>query len=579
MMKYWLFLLNVVLSLLVISITLSACGILESSPPEPTKPPTPIEQQQPTEEPQETPTPEGPKPAAIQKVVFAWAKEFENLNPIYSNKWESTFTQQIWNCWAWDFDNNNSPRAVLVQEIPSLSNGGISEDGKTITMRLRDGIVWSDGTPISATDFLFTYEMQIAPNNTVLDRHPYDLIERIETIDAQTIQIAFREPYAPWLTTLWHGLLPEHILRPVFQTAGTLNNADWNRAPTVGCGPFVFTEWQPGVSARFTRNDRYWGNKPVLEEITLRFIPDENSLVDALKSNSAQLGTPLSYGSAQGLVAAGIQISGVFSGYNEGWFFNLDETAGNSAIQDQRVRQAISLALNREQMIQTLLFGQTKPAIGYWDNTPYVDPGLQPWPYDPERARQLLDEAGWIDSNGDGVRDKDEEELILIFGTTDSNLRVEAANLAAQQLAEIGIRLDIFTYSMDEFFKGYSDGGPVATGLFDIFEYATGSNFPDPNTADFLCEQIPSPEIPTGLNWNNVCDLELNDLFKLQATQIDFQARQQTFHIISRMIFEQVYFMGLWQDPDLWGLSVKLMNVQLSGVTPFYNIGEWVLLE
>ena len=104
-------------------------------------------------------------PAVQHKVAtFIWTQEFDTLNPYYTNMWFSAITQQLWNCWAWDFDDQNAPHPVLLKEMPSEANGGISPDGKMITMKLRDDIVWSDGTPITSEDFIFTHDMVMDPN-------------------------------------------------------------------------------------------------------------------------------------------------------------------------------------------------------------------------------------------------------------------------------------------------------------------------------------------------------------------------------------------------------------------------------
>ena len=543
-------------------------GAPTEAPPQPTEAPP-----QPTEAPpQPTEAPAGPKVA-----TFIFTQEFDTLNPLYTNMWFSSITQQIWNCWAWDFDDENNPHPVLVSEIPSVENGGISADGKVITLKLRDDLVWSDGEPLTAEDFKFTYEMTINPANTVASTYPYDLVQSLETPDERTVVLTFNEPFAPWLGLLWHGILPAHILQPVFEADGTIDNAEWNRAPTVGCGPYVFQEWESGSFARFVANENYWLGKPKIDEIFIRFVPDDASQIAALKAGDGDLGTFFAYPDVPGLEQAGIEILKVYSGYNEVWYFLLRPDKGHPALQDVRVRQAIALAFDRFSLVEDLLLGLTKPAVSMWDNMPYVDPTLEPWPYDPERAKQLLDEAGWIDTNGDGVRDKDGTELVLTYGTTTREVRVDTQAVAQQQLAEVGIKVELLNYDSDIYFKGYGEGGPAATGELDIFEYSTTPNFPDPDTADFLCREIPSDENPVGVNWAGVCDPELDQLFQLQATQVDFNERQQTFYKISRLIYEKVYLLGIWQDPDLWGISGRLSNVKISGATPFFNIMEWEL--
>lgn len=558
-------------ALLAISVTLA---LLASCKPAatPTTPPPAAPTTAPTAPP---PT----QPSARKVATFIFTQEPDVLNPLYTNMWFSSITQQIWNCWAWDFDDQNNPHPVLVKEMPSEENGGISPDGRVITLKLRDDIVWSDGEPITSEDFVFTYEMTMNPKNTVASTFPYDKLEKVEAPDARTVVMTFKEPFAAWQATLWHGLLPAHVLRPVFEKEGTIDNAEWNRAPTVGCGPFVFKEWESGSFIRFVANEKYWLGRPKIDEIFIRIVPDDASQVAALKAGDGDLGTFIAYSDIPTLEQAGVKMVKVFSGYNEGWYFYLHPEKGHPALKDVRVRQAIALAFDRFSICKDLLLGLTKPPATYWANTPWQDPTLEPWPYDPERAKQLLDEAGWVDTNGDGVRDKDGVELVLTLGTTTREIRRDVQAVAQQQLAQVGIKLELANADSDIFFGSYGEGGPCATGQYDIFEYSTVTNYPDPETADWLCSEIPSDENPAGVNWQAVCDEELDALFKLQATQVDPAERQQTFHKITRLIYEKVYWLGVWEDPDIWAVGPRLKNVRLSGATPFFNIVEWDLSQ
>jgi ABC-type transport system substrate-binding protein len=199
-----------------------------AAPVEPTQPPAAAEPTQapavaePTEPPAAEPTQPPAAPAEKKVATFIWTQEFDTLNPLYSNMWFTSVTYSVWNCYAWYYDEENNPLPVLVSEIPSTENGGISADGKTITLKLREDLVWSDGTPLTADDFIFTYNMWISPKNAVSGVSPYDRIDKIEAPDPQTLVTTFKEPYAPWMGTLWHGILPKHILQPIFDTDGTL---------------------------------------------------------------------------------------------------------------------------------------------------------------------------------------------------------------------------------------------------------------------------------------------------------------------------------------------------------------------
>lgn len=536
-----------------------------------------------TEEPSvEEPAAEEPAAGERKIATFIWTQEFDTLSPLYTGMWFVTTTYQLWNVWAWHFDGDNNPIPVLVTDIPSADNGGISEDGRTITFTLRDDLTWSDGTPLTSADFVFTYEMAVNPANTVGSTYPYDQVESIATPDPQTVVVTFAEPFAPWLSTFWHSILPAHVLQPVFDADGTLDAAEWNLAPTVGIGPYRFEEWESGSFARFVRNENWHGEPPNIDEIFFRFVPDDASQVAALQNGEGDLGTFIAYSDVPTLQDVGVNIVTQPSGYNEGWFFFLgdEDIPGHPALQDVRVRQAIAMALDREALNQDLLLGLTNVPDSYWDSLPaYISPDIATYPYDPAAANSLLDEAGWVDTNGDGVRDKDGEELILVHGTTTREIRQDAQAVAQQQLAEVGIQLELQSFDSTIFFGSYGDGGPTFTGELDISEWSDAPFYPDPDHYYWLCEQIPTDEAPDGANFQRICNEELDALFQAQAIQTSAEERQATFHQITQLMSEEVYWLGLWQDPDVWAVGPRLQNVTFSGTTPLYSITEWDISE
>jgi peptide/nickel transport system substrate-binding protein len=564
--------------IMVASLVLSACATAATPTSVVTESPPAV---LPTEVPVVAPTSVPPTAASANKVVtLIWTQEFDTLNPLYTNMWFVTVLFPVYACQTWWYDENNDPVPNLVTEIPSAENGDISADGRAITLKLRDDIVWSDGTPITSADFKFTYDMEMADSNAVSSRSPYDLLVSLETPDEHTVVATFKDPYAPWLSSLFAGaagisIIPAHILQPVFDSEGTIDTAEWNTKPTVGCGPFVFDEWQSGSFARFVANDKFWLGRPKLDELFFRFVPDDASMIAALVAGDGDVGTFFAYSDLPQLEAAGIKILNSFSGYNEGWFINMHPTKGNPALKDQRVRQALAYAFNREKLVQDLLLGRTKVASTEWDNTPWIDPTITPYPYDPEKAKALLAEAGWKDTNGDGTVDKDGVELILKYGTTSREVRQNTQAVAQQDLAAVGIGTDLQSFDSDLFFSSYAEGGPSANFSLDIIEYSTSTNFPDPDTSEWRCAEIPTDEQPAGVNTAGLCDDKLEALFKLQETQVDFATRQKTFYEISRYMFDQAYWIGVWQDPDLFGFSDRMINVKMSGATAFFNVAEW----
>jgi len=507
--------------------------------------------------------------------TFIFTQEFDTLNPLYTNMWFSQITNAVWLVWPWQFDEKNVAYPVLVTEMPTVENGGISEDGKVLTFQLRDDVTWSDGEPLTADDFVFSWEMYVAPENTVAATYPYDQIESIEAADDKTVVVTFAETFVPWEASMWHGILPAHVLRSVFEEEGTLDNAEWNLAPTVGIGPYVFEEWESGSFARFVANEN-WPEQPNIDEIFIRFVPDDAAQINALVAGEGDLGTFFDYSDVATLEEAGVEVFAVDSGYKEGWYYLLGGENLHPALEDVRVRQAIAMGFDRFSIIEDLLLGLTTPAASYWDNSIWVDPTIEPWPYDPDRANELLDDAGWVDTNGDGTRDKDGVELVLDYGSNQRQIRLDLQVVAQEQLAEIGVGLELHNYESDLFFD---QEGPAGAGELDIMEWSDTTYYPDPDWYYWLCSEIPTPENPEGANWQRICDEELDALFQLQLTQSDPKERQETFHEISRILYDEVYWLGLFQDPDLWGTNERLQNVKISGVTPFFNIAEWDLAD
>ncbi|HNN13702.1 MAG TPA: ABC transporter substrate-binding protein, partial [Anaerolineales bacterium] len=362
---------------------------------------------------------------------------------------------------------------------------------------------------------------------------------------------------------------------------GTLDNAEWNNNPTVGCGPYNFAEWESGSFARFVRNDNFFNTPAKIDEIFIRFVPDDASQTAALVAGDALLGAFIPYSEAAKLKDAGITIMTQPSGYNEGLFFQVSEEYSHPAMLDVNVRKAIAMAIDFDSFNQDVNLGLVQTPGSFWDSLPfYNDPAVEPYPYDPEAAKKLLDEAGWVDSNGDGTRDKDGVEFVIQHGTTTRDVRQEFQAVAQQQLNEVGIKLEILNYDSDIFWGTYADGGPTYTGELDLQEWSDSPyGFPDPDIYYWLCSEMPNDDYPSGSNSFFLCDEELDALVQLQSTQLDPAERQKTISQINQIFHDKVYWLGIWQDPDVWAVSPKLTGVKFSGVTPFFNITEWDITQ
>ena len=548
--------------------TLAVAGLKGSTPTSTARPDATLP---PTLPASSTPLPTNSQPISL---TIGWVGQFDLLNPYYSDSDFTKLVQELWLPPAWSFDDLGNPKPTLLEELPSLANGGISTDGKTFTLKLRKDLAWSDGSPLTSADFAFTYQMATNSENVNFIPDAFDLITGVDTPDPTTVVLHFSQPDPQWLTDLWPAVLPKHILEPLFGQNGSLDDLDWNGAPTVGAGPYLFAD-RKGNLLRFLANAAYWGQKPQFSEIDLQLYPNASGLMAALADGSIDLGFPLSADQALKIRSGGYKALPAYNGYNEGWYFYLDSQKGQPALQDPAVRQAIALAFDRPKLVQDLFQGLTQPAATFWDDSPYADPSLTAYPYDPQQAKKLLDQAGWVDSNGDGVRDKDGVALALKYGAASDPARKAAQAQAQSDLQAVGIKLQLLSYSPGTLFASYPQGGPAATGKLDIMEWADKPDFPDPATSYWGCSEIPSASNPNGNNWQALCDPSLDALFQKASQEVDFSQRQGTFREISKIIYHQVYWLGLWQDPDFWAIGPRLKNVHPSAASPFYDINSW----
>jgi peptide/nickel transport system substrate-binding protein len=515
--------------------------------------------------------------AAGSLATITFVQEPDNLSPLYTTMWFSGILTDLWLLGLWNFDDNLEPVPQLAREIPTADNGGISEDGRTITIQLRQDAIWSDGEPLTAEDFVFTYEMILDDRNTVLSRSPYEeFVESVVAEDEHTLVVTFNEPYAPWLSQLFSFVLPQHELEPVMEANGTLDGAEWNRNPSVGIGPYLFSEWESGSHIMFTRNENHW-QSPTIERIFIRITPDDAAQIAAIKAGDSDIGVFISFSDVPELEALGtLQVVSTASGFMEGWFFNVGENT-HPALQDVRVRQALAYGFDRWQITNDLLLGLSEPPASFWDLSPYASPNVQPVPYDPERAAELLDEAGWT-MGAAGVREKDGEQLRLRYVTNMRRLRLDTQVVVQDMFRDLGVEFELINHPSDIFFAGYAENGPIATGDYDIAEWSSQPDgFPDPSEMRWTCNEIPRPENPVGNNWNFYCNPELDELFVAQATTVDTETRIAIFEEIQTIMQEEMIWLGVWQDNDVWTVSNRLGNVRLSGANPFWNIGEWTL--
>lgn len=529
-----------------------------------------------------------PKPTFKGTVTATFVQEPDNLNPMYTEMYFSAILRELYLKPAWNFDENAKPVPVLVKEIPSSANGGLSADGKTVTLKLREDIKWSDGEKLTSADFVFTYDMIMSDKNVPLSRYPYeDYVASVTAPDDYTVVVTFSEPFAAWLTRIFTYILPEHVLAPVFEADGTIDNAAWNRNPTVTLGPFVLSQWETGSHLAFTANPA-WIQPPKIEQFFVRIVPDDAAQEASIIAGDTDFGIFLSSDQIEKLEAGGkVKVVAVASGYDEAWFLNINPETAHPAMLDVNVRKAIALATDRFSIVNDLLVASINPVnVTFWDTTPPYGNlgGLEPYPYDPEGAKKLLDDAGWKDSDGDGIRDKEIDgkkvDLVLRYITNQRELRKNVQAVVEQQWKLVGIGVELVNYSSDVYWNGFNDDGPQAQGLYEVAEYSSvPGGFPDPDSSGWKCDQIANADNPDGENWQGYCNPKIDELMDLQAVTLDPAKRAEIFKEIQQIMYDDVIYIGFWKDPDLWSINSRVLNVKLSGVYPFWNVHEWEVTD
>jgi peptide/nickel transport system substrate-binding protein len=322
------------------------------------------------------------------------------------------------------------------QILPDLADTWeISADHLSYTFHLRTDVRWHDGTPFTADDVIFTVDLLRAPDYA----GPLQAAElwrtvKVERLDSHTVRFTLSEPFAPFLHYTTVGLLPAHVLKGV--SAKQLPDHPFNLHPT-GTGPFKVQEIT-AQRALLLPNEDYYAGRPYLDKIEVLFYPDYPSVLAAYERGEVDgLGRVPSEYLAEAMAAGSLRLYSASLSGCALVFLNLERPV----FQEVEVRQALLWAIDRQKIIDQILDGQALAADGLVPPFSWAyEADVARYAYDPPRARALLDQAGWKDEDGDGVREKGELELSFALLTNDDATRIKVINELTRQWAEIGVR-------------------------------------------------------------------------------------------------------------------------------------------
>ncbi|HEY8370046.1 MAG TPA: ABC transporter substrate-binding protein [Thermodesulfobacteriota bacterium] len=453
-----------------------------------------------------------PAPGAAQaprQIVMGIETDPRSLNPVlFRGGTEFDLLWQIFDS-LFELGPDLVPRPVLAESVQ------VSRDGLTYTIRLKAGVTWHDGKPFTAEDVAFTIREHLNPANASSWRSnfhafvgfpeltakenpvPYDALPKkpVEVLDRHTVRLNLRYPYAPLLTVLVSpqgGILPKHLLE-----GKNLNTAEFNRKP-IGTGPFRLVEWRRGDRLVLEANPDYHRGRPPLDRVIMQIIPEMTVRLTQLESGGIQfLRSPAP--DAIPAIRKNPRLSTLFGeDVNfRGILFQLK----HPALADKRVRQAIAFAIDTKTIRETLGRGYMTEANGpippnSWAYTTKV----KPTPYDPERARRLLAEAGYT-AGRDGVLEKDGRRLSLGLVVEAYENLVDVAAAIQQQLKAVGVQVSVepleFGAWSDRFMKGAYDllliasagsvdPDPINYSLFRTGQPRNTNGYSNPRVDDLL---------------------------------------------------------------------------------------------
>ncbi|ESA34499.1 peptide abc transporter substrate-binding protein [Leptolyngbya sp. Heron Island J] len=490
---------------------------------------------------------------------------------------------------------------ILADELPSVDNGDVSTDGLSVTWRLQETLRWSDGEPLTAADVVFTYEFIINPTVAAVTAQYYQDIETMEAVDEHTVKITFKQPTASWQTpfTGLNGLiLPEHLFKE-------FNNRQAREAPAnfqpVGTGPYRYLTEANG-RLLFAPNELH--RQPVKNFKRIEIVgnvPPYVAARDVLRDGTADFAHNIQLESAAliDLVQTGETGSLVltFGSQVERIMLNFadpnKETEAKEraskefphpVFKDLKVRQAIDYGIDRQAIVEQLYGDLGKPTSQL-----LVAPELSadepiPFEHDVETAKKLLDEAGWVDSDGDGYRDRNNQRLQLVFQTSIGTIRQATQAMVQEQLGEIGIDVLIERVRAEDFFSADPDQTNSINHFYaDIQEYAIGNDIPDPTIymGWWTCDNIAA----MANNWqkpNNAryCNPEYDKLWEAARKERDSDKRNELFRQMDQILADDIAVLPIVHRALSNAVSYRITGYTF---TPWdastWDIANWQLVE
>lgn len=456
-----------------------------------------------------------------------------------------------------DFEVWNLQYAALTNKAaedfettPGLAESwDVSDDGLTVTYHLREGLLWSDGEPLTSADIVYTIERS---RDEEWFNH-YATVQNltVEAPDATTVVVTSSVP-DPKLPTLDVYIVPKHIYEAYDADA----IADYDAMDGVASGAYSLSEWNAGQGWTMVRNPNYFGPDNGIDQIVFRLFSNVSAEVAALEAGEIDAAHDLDASAFQQLTGKDdiVTVAGLQGGFTElGWNGGASGLGdGHPALLDPAVRQAIFHAVDRNVILDRVSAGLG--AVGTTlspsaDPTWIPDLGDENWAYDPDLSRQLLDDAGFVDADGDGVRDMPDGSRSLTFRIVqkaDAPADAAIVEYVSGWLEQIGIATEVSTMDDDTLFEAQ------ANGEYDLFTWGwTPYVDPDIMLSYFTCAQVTTDPDEPGWNDANWCSEEYDALYEQQKVELDDAERRELVAEMLRIFNREAPYLVLTMDADL----------------------------
>ena len=465
-----------------------------------------------------------------------------------------------------DTDGNYQP--LLAKSVPTVNNGGvkISADGKTmdVTYELLSGVKWSDGDPFTSADVKFTWET-IMKDPKVITREGYDQISSIDTPDDTHVVMHYKTLYGPYLTRFQLGMLPKHVL----QNVADISTSDFNRRP-LGTGPFKITEFVAGDHITAERNTNYReAGKPYLDKVVFRIVPSREVAVAQLKAGEVDGMWNLLEAQIPDLEKdSNIAIVKTPSPSVERIEMNTnkpgnpgDRTQKHPVLGDIAVRHALVLATPKQQIIDKLLFGLARPGSSPVSQGWASPKGLTQESYDPKKANDLLDQAGWA-KGSDGIRSKGGVRASLsITTTTGDAVRERVEQILIDEYKAIGVELAIKNQPSAVFLSGsWTAGDPRKLGNFDLAMYASSPAIDPHQTVNlrYNSKNIPTVTNQQGQNYTGFSNPDADKVIDDAGATLDLEKRKTDYAQALKLLNDAYVIIWMY---DRLGLDAFRSNI------------------